>query len=72
MGECGYLGCILFIWLIVEMLKGKKAGIKTLIITWLSFCLMENYFEYPKVILVLYVCILSMRKTYNIRHVKAL
>lgn len=72
MGECGYLGCILFIWLIVEMLKGKKAGIKTLIITWLSFCLMENYFEYPKVILILYVCMLSMRKTYNIRQVKAL
>lgn len=63
MGECGYLGCILFGYLIWEMLKRKSTGVKTLIITWLSFCLIENYFEYPKIILVLYVCILSISYT---------
>lgn len=63
MGEFGYLGLLVFACLIIEILKRKNTGFKTLIILWLSFCIMENYFEYPKVIYLLYVCSLSMKKT---------
>lgn len=59
MGECGYVGCIVFILLLGIMLKNKKSYARSLIIVWLSFCFIENYFEYSKVLLLLYVCIVS-------------
>lgn len=57
MGECGYLGLLLFVILIVLFLHNKSHGIKTIIIIWLCYCFFESYFEYPKVLLVMYFCI---------------
>ncbi|MEY8337952.1 hypothetical protein AALB16_07955 [Lachnospiraceae bacterium 62-35] len=73
MGEGGYIGCFLFLGLITLLLKRKPNGVIYLIIIWLFFCLVENYFEYTKVIIALYVCIASIqynvdvKKTRNIK-----
>lgn len=60
MGECGYLGLMLLILLFYYFLKKKNLFIKYLIITWLCFCLVENYFEYPKVLIILYGSVLAI------------
>lgn len=57
MGETGYIGLFLFTLLIYQLKKRKKIQSKLLIFIWLSFCLIENYFEYSKVLIVLFACI---------------
>lgn len=66
MGECGYLGCILFALAMAALLKNKNLLIKCLIIIWLCFCMAESYFEYTKVLLMLYACLLSMQQVQKI------
>lgn len=62
MGECGYIGIGLFIILIIVLLKRRGPTTKNLVLIWLSFCFVENYFEYSKVLLMLYVCIISVER----------
>ena len=57
MGEVGYLGVFFFMVAMVCLFKRKRMEIKMLIMVWLSFCFAESYFEYPKVIIVLYASI---------------
>lgn len=55
-GETGILGLIIFFVLIFSLLKKKSFSYKLLFAVWLCFCFAENYFEYPKVIIMLYTC----------------
>lgn len=59
MGESGYVGCLLFLLLMLSLLKRKMSWKKLIIIIWLAFCLVENYFEYPKITLFLFICMSS-------------
>ena len=59
MGECGYIGFGLFIILMIMQFRKKQTTVNGLLIIWISFCFVENYFEYSKVLLVLCVCIFS-------------
>lgn len=62
MGELGYLGIIVFILLVVFLCEKKCLEAKMLVFVWLSFCFAESYFEYPKVIIVLYSVMFLMEK----------
>lgn len=63
MGECGYLGLFIFIILLKILLDQKSIAIKKLIVIWLAFCMVENYFEYSKILLMLYICVITIEKT---------
>ncbi len=60
MGEYGYIGIFIFLVIVQKNLKTKKFETKLLIFVWLSFCLVENYFEYPKIIVLLYACLIGV------------
>ncbi len=60
MGECGILGIVLFISMLITYLKNKKSSTKKVVIVWLAFCFVENYFEYPKILLLLLICVKLM------------
>lgn len=58
MGECGYIGVVTFFLLFLEKMKNKNFSTKLLLWVWLSFCFVENYFEYPKILVMLYFCLM--------------
>ena len=55
-----YIGIFIFLVIVQKNLKTKKFETKLLIFVWLSFCLVENYFEYPKIIVLLYACLIGV------------
>ena len=57
-GECGYIGLIVFLLLLKGLMRNKGFGVKLLLCVWLSFCFVECYFEYAKVLAMLYFCLL--------------
>ena len=63
MGECGYCGLILFVVMLNSI--RKKSGMlgNCLIAVWIGVCFVENYFEYPKVILILFALLQIIKDT---------
>ena len=66
MGECGYLGCILFLFIIISLTRNRNIMFRMIINIWLSVCLMENYFEYSKIIIVLLACAIVIEHTRSV------
>lgn len=65
MGETGYIGIFCFILVIIALLRGKRIESRMLILAWLAYSLGENYFEYPKVIIMLYVCLVMINISFE-------
>lgn len=57
MGECGYVGIILFVLMVRKIMKNRSLEVKILLCMWLSFCFVESYFEYTKILVALYFCL---------------
>ena len=57
MGECGYMGMIIFALMFWAAMKNRRVEVKMLLCMWLCFCFVESYFEYTKILAMLYFCL---------------
>lgn len=65
MGECGYIGVILFFIIFGVFYKRGDRMMHSLLLAYLSTCLLENYLEYSKVIIILMVAMSVGYSTMN-------
>ena len=57
MGEIGIIGLSLLFILFSRIIRQFGMNARVLLMTWLASCFVENFLEYSKVILFLYICI---------------
>lgn len=51
------MGMIIFALMFWAAMKNRRVEVKMLLCMWLCFCFVESYFEYTKILAMLYFCL---------------